>query len=559
MAAPDDATDDAAAGATAGEGRLGQAALDDLLREVLARVEGALDENQRLSLLLDAVVTMAADLTLDSVLARIVGIAGALVDARYAALGVLDDLPGKRLRTFIHHGISAESAVEIGELPTGHGLLGLIIDQPRPLRLHDIAEHPDSYGFPAHHPPMHSFLGVPVRIRDRVFGNLYLTEKAGGADFTDQDEAIVVALAAAAGVVIENARLYEDTRRRERWLAATAEITARISGSADHDDALQVVADRAREVAGADAARVVTGSDEADLQVRAASGDDVTLDRPLALRVLSTARSEVVDGSAGTGPTVAVPMGSAPVRGVLLLAWTPERRHAVREVDPTLAASFAEQAVLALEVSQAREASQRLAVLEDRDRIGRDLHDLVIQRLFAVGLGLESAARRADDPALADRLGRAVDDLDTTIKDIRRTIFALGSLEVSTDVQSEVTRLVERAAATLKFRPGLEFSGAVRSLVGTDLAPDLLAVLSEALSNASRHAGASRVDVLVEAHDELVLTVRDDGRGLPPGVVESGLGNMRDRAQRLGGTFVLSGPAGEGTCVRWAVPLRRAR
>ena len=185
------------------------AELDDLLREVLARVEGVLNEKDRLRLLLDAVVTMAADLTLDSVLARIVEIAGALVDARYAALGVLGGGRGDRLRTFIHHGISKESAAVIGDLPTGHGLLGLIIDRPEPLRLHDIAEHPASYGFPPDHPSMRSFLGVPVRIRGRVFGNLYLTEKSGGADFSKQDEEIVVALAAAAGVVIENARLYE--------------------------------------------------------------------------------------------------------------------------------------------------------------------------------------------------------------------------------------------------------------------------------------------------------------------------------------------------------------
>jgi GAF domain-containing protein len=189
---------------------LSEVEFDELLREVLGRVQGALDEQARLRLLLDAVVTMAADLTLDGVLARIVSIAGSLVDAQYAALGVLDVGTRRRLRTFVHHGISADQAEGIGDLPTGHGLLGLLIDDPRPIRLHDIAEHPASYGFPEHHPPMHSFLGVPVRIRDQVFGNLYLTEKAGGGDFTAEDESIVVALAAAAGVAIENARLYEE-------------------------------------------------------------------------------------------------------------------------------------------------------------------------------------------------------------------------------------------------------------------------------------------------------------------------------------------------------------
>ena len=185
---------------------------DDLLREVLNRVQGVLDEQARLRLLLDAVVTMAADLSLDGVLSRIVAIASTLVDAQYAALGVLDTGPERRLRTFVHHGMDSDVVTEIGELPTGHGLLGLLIDEPRPIRLHDIAAHPASYGFPEHHPPMSSFLGVPVRIRDKVFGNLYLTEKAGGGDFTDDDETIVIALAAAAGVAIENARLLRGGR-----------------------------------------------------------------------------------------------------------------------------------------------------------------------------------------------------------------------------------------------------------------------------------------------------------------------------------------------------------
>ena len=183
-------------GGDAERARLSDTGLDDLLRELLGRVQGVLDEQARWRLLLDAVVTMGADLSLDRLLSRIVAIAGDLAGAQYAALGVLGPGPD-RLRTFITHGLSQTQVNEIGDLPTGHGLLGLIIDRPEPLRLHDIAEHPASYGFPPGHPPMKSFLGVPVRIRDRVFGNLYLTEKVGGGDFTEQDEAIVVALAAA--------------------------------------------------------------------------------------------------------------------------------------------------------------------------------------------------------------------------------------------------------------------------------------------------------------------------------------------------------------------------
>ena len=248
------------------------AEFEDLVHEVQARMRGALDQQARLQLLLDAVVTMAADLSLDGVLSRIVAIASRLGNAKYAALGVLGDAADKRLRTFIYHGITDEDAVQIGDLPRGHGLLGLIIDRPEPLRLHDIAEHPESYGFPANHPPMHSFLGVPVRIRDKIFGNLYLTEKADGTDFTDHDEEIVIALAAAAGVAIENARLYEEATRREAWLQATAEITALLLETATNDEALQAIADCALKVADADVGWIIAGPTTDDLSVHAVAG-----------------------------------------------------------------------------------------------------------------------------------------------------------------------------------------------------------------------------------------------------------------------------------------------
>lgn len=553
---------------------------DDLLREVLNRVQGVLDEQARLRLLLDAVVTMAADLTLDGVLARIVSIASTLVDAQYAALGVLDIGSERGLRTFVHHGMSSDVVTEIGELPTGHGLLGLLIDDPRPIRLHEIAAHPASYGFPEHHPPMSSFLGVPVRIRDRVFGNLYLTEKTGGGDFTETDENIVIALAAAAGVAIENARLYEEAEQRQHWLQATAEITARLADLAPGEDALQLVADRAREVAGADIAWVVAGTDADSLELQVVSGADADLDamrrlpmdRSLAAQVVRSretlavpdlaADPRAVDPSAilgwpRLGPAIVVPLGSrSGLEGALALAWTPERSFGFQSLHAALPTSFAEQAALALQVARAREDQQRLTLFEDRDRIGRDLHDLVIQRLFAVGLSLQGTARLAGDPEVAARLERAVDDLDGTIKDIRRTIFALGSLDVSADVQSEIERIVERAGATMKFRPRLRMEGPVRSAVDMEVAPDLLAVLGEALSNASRHAEASAVRVLVAVDGgQLVVEVGDDGKGMKEEVLESGLGNMRQRAHKHGGSFEVHSASGAGTTVRWVVPV----
>ena len=251
---------------------LARARLDDLLGEVLTRVGDVLDTQERLRVLLDAVVGLAADLDLDSVLERIVRVSCQLADARYGALGVLGTGPDRRLKQFITHGLTDEQRAAIGDLPRGHGILGVIIDSPEPLRLERLADHPRSYGFPAHHPPMETFLGVPVRIRDQVFGNLYLTEKRSGGGFTVEDEEIVTALAAAAGVVIENARLYEESARRQRWLQAAAEITAALLGRVEREKALELVADRAREVAHADAAVVLLSNEARQLVVEVSSG-----------------------------------------------------------------------------------------------------------------------------------------------------------------------------------------------------------------------------------------------------------------------------------------------
>jgi signal transduction histidine kinase len=556
---------------------------DSLLREVLNRVHGVLDEQERLRLLLDAVVTISADLTLDGVLARIVDIASTLVDANYAALGVLDVGQERRLRTFVHHGMTPVQVAEIGDLPTGHGLLGLLIDEPRPIRLHDIAAHPASYGFPPNHPPMKSFLGVPVRIRDRVFGNLYLTEKKGPGDFTKQDEEVVVALAAAAGVAIENARLYEEAEKRQRWLSATAQITGLLADASADGDPLQAVADLAREVAQADVTWIVAGVDPESLSLEVVSGleadrgkmGSLSLGRSLASVVVGSGEPVSVPDLADDpraldptsalgwprlGPALVVPLSSgARIEGALTLAWFPKHAWRFHAVDPALPASFAEQAALAIQVARARADQQRLAVFEDRDRIGRDLHDLVIQRLFAVGLSLQGAGRRVLDPDVGARLTQAVDDLDDTIKDIRRTIFALGTLGESADIQAEVTRLVDRAAETLKFRPKLRFEGPVRSLVQDDVAPDILAVLREVLSNASRHADATSVDVLLEAGQQLTLQVVDDGRGIGENVIEGGLSNMRDRAGKHGGTLTVSSAPGLGTTITWSIPLAEPR
>ncbi len=342
-----------------------------------------MDEQARLRLLLDAVVSMAADLTLDGVLAQIVEIAGHLTGANYVALGVLASGPNKRLRTFVHHGMTPTQVEEIGELPTGHGILGLLIDRPEPLGCTRSRRTRRPYGFPPGHPPMRSFLGVPVRIRDQVFGNLYLTEKNDDGDFTQQDEDIVVALAAAAGVAIENARLYEEAGRREEWLAATAEITGLLSGSGAVEDALQVVADRARRLAAADVAWLAVGTPE-HLELRAVSGTAANLEElrgalpghvalpggrvragmPISTEdITQDARAVTMGHIAGwpeVGPAIVVPLrAGGETVGALALGWSPTRSDEYHAIDPRLPASFAEQAALALQVIRSREAEQQ--------------------------------------------------------------------------------------------------------------------------------------------------------------------------------------------------------
>jgi signal transduction histidine kinase len=558
--------------------QLAGARLDELLGAVLTRVTGVLDAQERLQGLLDAVVGINADLSLERALERIVTAACTLADAQFGALGVLGGGPGRRLREFVTYGLSADQRAAIGDLPAGHGILGLIIDRPEPLRLPVLGEHPTSYGFPPHHPPMETFLGVPIRIRDRVFGNLYLTEKRGGGTFTAEDEDVVVALAAAAGVVIENARLFEDTTLRRRWLEAAAEVSSALLTDTGGGAALTLVAARAREVPGADTAAVLVPADDQRLQVVAVAGlpeDDLVgtyLETPgthleevagsagaIVLPQVADDRLaplELLGGSAGS--LVLVPLRTSVGRyGVLVVGWSPSAEQAFLDTDVRLIEAYAEQAALAMQVAQGREDRSRLAVFEDRDRIGRDLHDLVIQRLFAIGLTLENASRLAERPEVSTRLSTAVDDIDATIKDIRRTIFELSAPPESRDLRAQLGDALEVVAPALGFLPHLSTVGPVDAAVGDEVRGHLLAVLREALANAARHAQASAVEIDLAVGDEVVLSVRDDGIGYQPGQRRSGVRNMTERAVALGGTCSVGTRDDGGTEVVWRVPARR--
>jgi signal transduction histidine kinase len=441
------------------------------------------------------------------------------------------------------------------------------------VRLRDIAEHPRSFGFPPHHPPMRSFLGVPIRARDQVFGNLYLTEKRGADEFTPDDEELVSALAVAAGVAIDNARLYAAAGYRQRWLEATAEITNVLLGEVQRTSALELVARRAREVSGASMVMVLLHDpDTARLRVEVVDPEQrglpgVTLsatDDALGT-VISDGQAVVVDNlrtaaawpvQVGDGPAMIAPLAaSGTVQGLLVIAHLPGGGRFDDEVDVSLLSSFAGQAALALERARAQDERELLVVLEDRERIARDLHDVVIQRLFATGLQLQSTSRlaRAD---VAERIGSAVDELDNTIRDIRSAIFELRS-PVAATLRADIRATVDAAAASLGFRPVLRLDGPIDSAVPDEVRPDLVAALREALSNVVKHARASAVTVHITiTQGQLRLTVADDGVGRPSDVDErSGLLNLRQRAGRHGGEVSLTATGDSGITVEWTVPL----
>ncbi|MFE3632737.1 GAF domain-containing protein [Streptomyces sp. NPDC059168] len=552
------------------------ALLDDLQTQV-AQVRAARD---RVHTLLEAVLAVGSDLDLEVVLRRIVESAVTLVDAQYGALGVLGD--EGTIKQFVTVGMDEETIAGIDHFPRGEGILGLLIRHPEPLRLADLHRHAASVGFPAGHPPMNSFLGAPVRIREQVFGNLYLTNKRGGAGFDNDDEAVLRTLAAAAGVAIDNARLYEDAQRRQRWLAASNDLTRSLLSGAEPRTVLESFTAKVREVAGAALVTLaVPVGDRGELVIEAASGAGADKVRGLVLppsalaaKVFTSGETITSDalsadpraegGSASVvelGPAFFVPLGTPEhVRGVLQVANLPGGALFADAVSD-MVTGFGNQAALALDVAEHRRDTERMVVLDDRDRIARDLHDLVIQRLFAGALSLQSTLGRVSDrPQASERIRRVVDDLDDTIKIIRSTIYALREGDQArrgSGLRAQLVAATERATESLGFAPALRMTGLLDTVVSAEQGEQLLAVLGEALSNAARHAHATSVDVAVGVTDAaLRLRVADNGRGVDPSVTRcSGLANLRRRAEELDGSFVLSANEPSGTVVEWTVPL----
>jgi len=563
---------------TPGRPLLPQLRLDDLLVELQVRLGAAVKTRDRVRALLDAVVAVGRNLDLDVVLRQIVEAAVALVDAQYGALGIIGE--DSRLTEFVPVGLDDAQIARIHHWPEGRGLLGELISNPAPLRLADISTHPRSHGFPDGHPPMKTFLGVPVRIRGEVFGNLYLTEKRDGADFDEEDEAVLAALAAAAGVAIENARLYDEARRQQRWLRASADTTQRLLSGAEPEEVLALVTEQALEISGADlVVLALPAGNRRQLVIEYAAGAGAAEAVGIVLPVAGSV-SGLVQGSGRAltledfshddraapaarehlhlGPAVVVPLGApGNVRGILTAGRRPGSLPLAPQAVEVLI-TFAAQAGIGLELAEHRLAAERFAVFEDRDRIARDLHDLVIQRLYATGMSLEGVSARLGETDNGRRVSSAVDALDETIKEIRSAIFSLHSRPDADQVglRSRILAVADEATESLGFAPALRMAGHLDEEVPADAADHLLSALREALSNAARHSGATKVDVTVEAGPELILVVRDNGAGLRDTGRRSGLANLSERAGLLGGTLRTQPAAGGGTELTWRVPLQ---
>ena len=557
-------------------GTLSQARLQELLVEVQDGIEEIVGNTRnRMDGLLAAVLAVSSGLELDVTLRQIVQAATELVGARYGALGVLDD--DGMLSQFVNVGMDDATREFIGPLPTGHGVLGVVIEEAIALRLGDLSTHPASIGFPPHHPPMGTFLGVPVQGRGEVFGRLYLTEKINGESFTEDDEGVVQVLAAAAGITIDNSRLYEGVRSRQRWLEATGEVIVELLDGTDTSTSLSLIASRALELTQADYTLIALADPDADAaeitELRVAvcigMGAESVTGQTIPLvgstsgavftdgvaRNVSMLASDLAPGLALVGPALAVPLGTVDNRSGVLLA--------VRNQDSTgfdirelqVVTSFADQAALALQRAASQSARREMEVLADRDRIARDLHDSVIQRLFAIGLAMQSTHRRTKSPIIADRLTGHIDQLHEVIQDIRSAIF---DLQVGPDASPSLRRALHDAVAELTadaaFRTTIRMSGPL-DVVPQAMADDATAVLREAVSNAVRHSTARELTVSISVDDNLVIDVTDDGVGIPDTVARSGLHNIAHRAAAAGGTFSCIRSADGGTHLLWSAPL----
>lgn len=548
--------------------------LRELLVEVQDRIEQIISGRDRLDGLLDAMLSVTSGLELDATLRTIVHTARELLDAQYGALGVRGH--DHELVEFVYEGIDECTRARIGPLPSGRGVLGALIDRPKPIRLDNIHDHPDSVGFPPNHPPMRTFLGAPVRIRDTVFGNLYLTEKKSGQPFSEDDEVLAQALAAAAGIAIENARLYQQSQTRQAWIAATRDIATELLSGTDPARVFQLIADDALKLTDVEATLVAvptdtdTPHDEVSVlivtavagatQCTAANAAPIAVSGTLIgqafceRRPVRTDSLEVETGVIEqTGPALVLPLRTTETVAGVLLAVRQPSAHPFSDDELDMVAAFADQAALAWELATAQHRMRELDVLSDRDRIARDLHDHVIQRLFAVGLSLQGTIPRTRPNDAQQRLTECVDELQAVISDIRTAVFDLHG--------GTVTRLRQRLDDVLaqfgsaNVRTEVHYSGPL-SVVNSTLADHAEAVVREAVSNAVRHGHATAITVRISVDDDLCIDVIDNGCGIGDTGTESGLANLRRRVRECSGEFSVSTGEAGGTELRWCAPLQ---
>jgi signal transduction histidine kinase len=550
--------------------------LDDLLSELHTRLQAVLNTRDRVEALLEAVVAVGSELELEAVLRRVVEAAAGLVDARYGALGVLGE--HGQLTDFITVGVSEAEMAAMSGWPQGHGLLAELMADHQPLRTPDIAAHPRSCGFPAGHPPMRSFLGAPVQVRGAAYGNLYLADKHGGEPFDEDDQALVVALAAAAGAAVDKARLYAEARRQQQWLQASGEVTRRLLLDDSPEQILTLITELAREMAGADLVCLALPAGADHLMIRQASGTgaDRVLGLVLPLEdsvsgiVLRTGEPVAVDDygtdprvpelareRGGLGQAVVFPLGGAGnVRGALTVGRRPGSPPLTAAAIEMVGA-FTAQAAIGLELADRRRDAARAALYADRDRIARDLHDLVIQRLFATGMSLQAATGLIPDGPAAERVRQSVDALDDSIRDIRASIYTLQAHPEPDKVslRGQIMAVADEMTAALGYAPSLHLGSRLDAAVPPEIGADLLVALREGLANAARHAKATRVDVTAEAGEELLLVVADNGAGLSGTGRRSGVANLAARARARNGDLRLEPAEGGGTRMEWRVPL----
>ena len=547
--------------------------LDRRLADLVSAANDVLATQGRLRALLRANHAIVSQLDLAAVLPRIVEAAVELAGARYGALGVVS--PTGELEDLVQIGLTEENIRTIGRPPHGVGVLAAVVEEAEPIRLGRLTDDPRFRGFPPGHPPMTSFLGVPIRVRGRLYGNLYLADPTEDA-FTDEDEQLVSSLAATAGFAIENARLFWETQHRQAWASASVEITAQLLQGGSADEALSLIAARILPLAEASSAYVaLLSEDHHRMRIVEAQGEDPVRDRGTELpfegtlteRVLraggparfaeSELRGQGVAYADRFGPMMVIPLATATRSLGALLINRPPGGRSFTDSELELAADFAGRASVALELATARSDQERMLLFEERGRIARELHDRVIQQLFGTGLQLQNVLSGLPPGTGAEQLDRAISGIDEAIMQIRKIIFTLASSSLSSRAtgRRRLLDLVDQLGAALSIEPTLTFEGPVDGVVDDDLADDALAVVSEAVTNAVKHAAAVEVRVVVSADNRgLTVAVTNDGRPFTPSARRSGLGNLEERARRRGGALSILTEEGRTRLV-WSVPV----